>query len=288
MANIWRRSGRFSTEPESPPGPLGEIQSGWRKLPADAEQADDVRKECRELRDLVLRLRKEFEPRIQKMHVNNISDGSQPFVLCEQPPARRTAYVVCTRQGSGRARSRSGALRFCQVFPDAFFISDRGPYFDPKAAGQGRLLTAGFHLMQGYFRDDGPLCELVLDEAEQRELDDLWKELNFITLVPMRQYKDFIFFERAEPPRFMLEATFDFARSEDKDATSEAKMKRLEEVHLAKAAKLGASDAALQAIETTSRTCRPTFAGSNRPARRRSPAISKRWWSSPSAPIAGR
>jgi hypothetical protein len=104
--------------------------------------------------------------------------------------------------------------------------------------------------MQGFFRDDDPLREMVLDEGEQRELDELWKELDFVTLVPMRQYKDFIFFERAEPPRFMQEATFDFARSEDKDSISEAKMKRLEEAHLAKARKIGASEEALEAIAT--------------------------------------
>ena len=89
--------------------------------------------------------------------------------------------------------------------------------------------------MQGYFRDDGPLCDLILDEAGRRELDGLWDELNFVTLAPMRQYKDFIFFERAEPPRFMHDAEFDFARSEDKDAASEAKMSRLAKVYLAKA-----------------------------------------------------
>src|SRR5262249_1756489 len=120
--------------------------------------------------------------------------------------------------------------------------------FDPKGAGQGRLLTAGFHLMQGYFRDDEPLREMVLDEAGQRELDELWKELNFITLVPLRQYKDFIFFERAEPPRFMQEAVFDFAPSEEKDSISAEKMKRLEEAHLAKARKIGAGNEALEAI----------------------------------------
>ena len=107
---------------------------------------------------------------------------------------------------------------FCRTFPDAFFVSERGPYFDPNLSGPGRLLTAGFHLMQGYFRDDAPLRELVLDESGRRELDALWHELNFVTLVPLRQYKDFIFFERAEPPRYMGRAEFDFARSEDKEA----------------------------------------------------------------------
>jgi hypothetical protein len=139
---------------------------------------------------------------------------------------------------------------FCRVFPGAFVVSDRGPYFDPKAAGKGRPLTAGFHLMQGYFRDDRPLYELVLDEAGQRELDRLWWELNFITGVAARQYKDFIFFERAEPPRFMRPAEFDFARSEDKDAISAAKIEQLRVAYLAKAKKIGASDTALRAIET--------------------------------------
>ena len=62
---------------------------------------------------------------------------------------------------------------FCRVFPDAFFVSDRPPYFDAKGGKSGRLLTAGFHLMQGYFRDDAPLCELILDDAGRRALDAL-------------------------------------------------------------------------------------------------------------------
>src|SRR5258707_14020971 len=104
--------------------------------------------------------------------------------------------------------------------------------------------------MHGYYRDDQPLYELVLDQAAQREIDTLWEELHFITLDATRQYKDFIFFERAEPPRFMFEAEFDFARSEDKDAASQGKMDGLAKAYLAKARTKGAGDAALQAIET--------------------------------------
>ena len=81
----------------------------------------------------------------------------------------------------------------------------------------------------------------------------------------MRQYKDFIFFERAEPPRFMFEAEFDFARSEDKDATSEEKMERLAKAYLAKATEAGASDEALKAIEDVLREhLGRRFAGSSR------------------------
>jgi hypothetical protein len=244
LATLWP----VLTESEPAPGPLGEVQTAWQKLPADLDKRDDVHLECRKIRDLVVKSRKEFAPSVEKMHVSGISDGSQPFVLWKnrQLAARHTTYAP-SKDGVEPALE-AAVIKFCRVFPDAFFVSDRGPYFDPKAAGQGRLLTAGFHLMQGFFRDDEPLHEMVLDEAGQRELDELWKELNFITLVPIRQYKDFIFFERAEPPRFMQEATFDFARSEDKDSVSEAKMKRLEELHLAKARKLGASDEALEAI----------------------------------------
>jgi hypothetical protein len=103
--------------------------------------------------------------------------------------------------------------------------------------------------MQGYFRDDLPLYKLILDNREQAELDALWKELNFITGAPMRQYKDFIFYERAEPPRFLGEELFDFARSEDKDCTSEAKMNKLAELYLAKARKQKASDEAIAAFQ---------------------------------------
>ena len=63
----------------------------------------------------------------------------------------------------------------------------------------------------------------------------------------------------------MRDAEFDFARSEDKDATSEAKIDRLAEVYLAKARKLGASAEALEAIEDLFRR----HLGGNSPGRAR-------------------
>ena len=74
---------------------------------------------------------------------------------------RRRDRTTAARAWSASARSSPTPLSF----PTA------APYFEPNAPGQGRPLTAGFHLMQGYFRDDGPLCELILDEAGRRELD---------------------------------------------------------------------------------------------------------------------
>jgi hypothetical protein len=271
LAIVWSAL----TDAEADGGPLTAVRQLWGELPDAPKKA---RAGCERMRDLVVRLRRQLEPRVGKLQVKGISPGSQPLVLWRnrELAARHRSYSgevfpdlrklaeqckgadaglakLFAVKGSDAATERQlrGALeRFCAAFPDAFVITDRGPYYNPKEAGQGRPLTAGFHLMQGYFRDDRPLCELILDEAQRRELDALWHELNFVALAPLRQYRDFIFFERAEPPRFMFEAEFDFARSEDRDATSEAKMSRLAKIYLAKARKRGASEEALKAIET--------------------------------------
>jgi hypothetical protein len=271
LALIWS-----ALDAEEDVGPLAVVRKLWRELP-EPGKADAARPGCRRMRDVVLRLRQQLKPAVKKVSVNGISPGSQPFVLWNnrQLAARHQSYTgevsadlkklgeqlkddaglaelltpKETDAGTER-RLREALARFCEVFPDAFVVTDRGPYFNPNDAGKGRPLTAGFHLMQGYFRDDKPLCDLILDGPQRRELDALWHELNFVTLAPMRQYKDFIFFERAEPPRFMFEAEFDFARSEDKDATSEAKMDRLAKAYLAKARKQGANGEAEEAIAT--------------------------------------
>ena len=53
--------------------------------------------------------------------------------------------AIATLSGLFFGKRLRGALeRFCAVFPDAFVVSDRGPYYNPKEAGKGRPLTAGF------------------------------------------------------------------------------------------------------------------------------------------------
>jgi hypothetical protein len=270
LSVVW--SALTDDQPET--GPLAVVRKMWRELPDDETAA---RAGCERMRDVVVRLRRQRKPKAGKLHVNGISDGSQPFVLWgdRQLASRHCSYsgdviadfhkladqLIGTDAGlvklftantddETERRMRASLERFCAAFPDAFVVSDRSPYFEPNAPGQGRPLTAGFHLMQGYFRDDAPLCDLILDDEQRRELDRLWDELNFVTLAPMRQYRDFIFFERAEPPRFAREAEFDFARSEDKDATSQAKIDRMAEAYQVKARKLGAGADALEAIKT--------------------------------------
>ncbi len=276
LAMIW--SILTGPEVEGEAGPLAVVRKTWRDLPRpERASAGAARPGCERMRDLVVRLRRPLAPQVSRLQVKGISNGSQPFVLWSNrqlasrhrsysgevvPDLRKLAeqlkgadaplakmFEVKAPDAEAEKRLRGALERFCAVFPGAFVVADRGPYYNPKEAGRGRLLTAGFHLMQGYFRDDEPLCELILDERQRRELDALWHELDFVARVPMRQYKDFIFFERAEPPRFMIDAEFDFARSEDKSSTSEPKMERLAKAYLAKARKKGAGPEALKAIE---------------------------------------
>lgn len=243
-------------------GPMAELQAEWSRLIDNAElvqgivqkQPDEVtvktnlRQQCDALRELAIKLRKSLDKKVEKLHVKGNSDGSQPLILWwnRQIAAQRLRY-----SGDGKDPDLDEARdRFCQVVPNAYSIVSRGHYADPNLGAQVRLLTAGFHLMQGYFRDDGPLYELVLSDNERVQLDTLWKNLNFITLVPLRQYKDFLFFERAESPRFAGGPEFDFARPEDKDVIADVKIKRLCEAYLANARKYEDSQQAMDAIQT--------------------------------------
>ena len=56
-----------------------------------------------------------------------------------------------------RARYEAAFARFASVFPDAFYVQERGRYFPDDSEDKGRLLSAGYHNTMGYFRDDTPL-----------------------------------------------------------------------------------------------------------------------------------
>jgi hypothetical protein len=262
-------------DPTEEVGPIAALQALWRKLPVpERGEADAARAGCERMRDVVVALRRQLTPEVPNLNVRGINPGTQPFVLWKnrQYVANRMRYAggaaAIRPEGldPGSAATKALAVpddpedfrrfeatfdRFCRTFPDAFFVSERARvYLDPKKekGNIGRLLSAGFHSMTGYFRDDGPLSELLLDEPGRRELDRLWEEFDFITGAPLRQYSSYLWFERAES-RFLRDPEFDFVRAEDKDAASEAKMGRLAEVYLAKARRVGASDTAIRAIQ---------------------------------------
>jgi hypothetical protein len=244
-------------------GPVAALQARWRSLPppADRKEPDGLRPAVVWMRDLIAGLRPRVAMSFDNLPARGIAAGSQSLVLWKdhQYADHRTTYrgnaleldlsayaqtdplLLIPATEDARARYEASFTRFCNLFPDQFYVSERGRMFltNPReiaSDAQGhRLLSAGFHSQMGYFRDDRPLYDLVLDPAQQRQLDGLWKELDFITHAPVRQFKQFIWFERAEPPSFMATAQFNGFRSEDDDVTSEMKMSQLAQVYLAKA-----------------------------------------------------
>src|SRR5262249_25463768 len=141
--------------------------------------------------------------------------------------------------------------QFCVTFPDTFVVTERARVYLDRTGEKkltGRLLSAGFHSMTGYFRDDGPLYDLVLSEAEQHQLDGRGLELKVLRDLPQRMHTSMIWFERSDAS-FMRGKEFDFSRAEDKDSGSEAKMQKLKELWHAKAKGAGGSEVALKAID---------------------------------------
>lgn len=145
-------------------------------------------------------------------------DRQRPF---KELYARNTELLIYRDSDLARGMAES-ADRFCQAFPNRFF------YVDDE-----RGLAAGFHLVEGFFRDDQPLVKKVLDERQQRELDQLWQELTFVTKSTETLLRGFVWFERSE--RHVLhDPRFDFLRDEDPKLIEEALLGRFERVYLEK------------------------------------------------------
>ena len=116
----------------------------------------------------------------------------------------------------------SGAA-FCKLFPSRFVYVD-----------STRGLSAGFHLIEGFFRDDVPLCRSVLSDAEKTELDSLWAELYFATGIWEKMLRGFVFFERSER-NFLKHPDFDSFKEEDPELVKDETLVRFKEVYLKRA-----------------------------------------------------
>jgi hypothetical protein len=266
------------TENHDEVGPVAALQAMFRELP-DASKPEAARAGCERMRDFVVKVRQQLVPEVKNLTAPGIINGSQCFVLWKnrQFAANRMRYaggaLKLTDTGVPKDSAAAKAMtvpadkadaekyeatfhRFCSTFPDAFYVSERARvYLNPEGEKKltGRLLSAGFHSMTGYFRDDGPLYELILDAAGQKELDGLWREFDFVTGAPMRQHTSFLWFERTDSA-WLRDPVFDAFRAEDKDSTSADKIHKLAEVYLAKAERRGASPTALEAIRTHFKT----------------------------------
>lgn len=133
-----------------------------------------------------------------------------------------------------RARYEAAFAKFSSIFPDTFYVRERGRFYPDDSEDKGRLLSAGFHNVMGYFRDDAPLSELLLDEKGQKELEALWDEFEFVAGYTARTYIEFFFNQSGEVLGNGRESGS--YRPADKDITEESVILNFKKSYLAKAA----------------------------------------------------
>ncbi len=147
-----------------------------------------------------------------------------------------------------RARYEAAFGRFCSVFPDMFYKEERGRNYFDTTKDRGRYLSAGFHNLMGYFRDDQPLYELLLNDEQQKQLDEMWHELDFVASANIRTYIQFYLSgrrgARGQPDEETPEGV---ARPEDKEITSEARINELRDRFVMQAQ--GGSEEAIKAVK---------------------------------------
>jgi len=156
--------------------------------------------------------------------------SKQPLVQVaafDREPTERAASsapdVPLVADGSPLADElRKSGTEFCSLFPNRFLYVDGT-----------RGLSAGFHLIEGFFRDDRPLCRHVLSEEQNHELDQLWDELYFGTGIAERLLRGFVFFERSER-NFMKHPDFDSIKEEDPKLVEEKTLLRFRDIYLAR------------------------------------------------------
>lgn len=131
-----------------------------------------------------------------------------------------------------RERYEAAFAQFSSVFPDAFYIRERGRFFPDDSEDKGRLLSAGYHNVMGYFRDDTPLIELILDDKGKQELDRLWDEFDFIADFTARTWVQYFFNQSGEVVGNGRESGS--VRPSDKEVSAEPVVFQLRDAYIAK------------------------------------------------------
>jgi len=229
-------------------GPVLKLQKMWNALPvppkhSGANEPDTLHAQCIEMRDFVVKIRKDTAMQFAAPVVKGLPAQSQPLLnwklrefashrLDSDPNDLRTdtdpppvipaipKYPGLHREAAPRwaalsAKARAGDAdlivpaaerkqyeaafqRFASVFPDTFYVTERGRYFPDDSADKGRLLSAGYHSVLGYFRDDQPLMQLILDEKQQQQLNQLWDDFEFIGNITARTWTQYYFNQSGE------------------------------------------------------------------------------------------
>ena len=174
-------------------GPVAGLQQRWDAMRAAPTRLDEeaARTAARSLRDYVVGSRKNpgwtFEvPRARPLHVASqmtamhvnrqevahLGGGAIPAVLIPADAADPSAKgydadLVVPADPVTRAAAVASLQKFCDLIPDAFLVTERtSPWLAKNQTG--RLLSAGFHSANGYFRDYRPLYDLISDDLPPR------------------------------------------------------------------------------------------------------------------------
>lgn len=132
-----------------------------------------------------------------------------------------------------RPRYEASFARFASVFPDVFYVSERGKFFPDNSADAGRLLSAGYHNVMGFWRDDNPLMELILDDKGQKELNRLWLEFEFLAEPTKRTWTEYFFNQGGEVDNGAAEAGR--VRPVGREVTDESVILEIRDLYIAKA-----------------------------------------------------
>lgn len=242
-------------------GPLAALQSRWRAVPAGADVAA-VRRSAEQMRDFVVQLRKKIQVTHTELSIDGIGDDAQPFLMWRnrQYATNRRTYDRSSLKtegetsdpdlqvpAAGRERYEAAFARFASLFPDAFYVSERGRYFPDNTRDVGRHLSAGFHNLMGYFRDDQPFYELILDQKEQAQLDALWQELDVIASATSRTYVQFYLSESGAARQAAVDA-IDGRGEAGSDVTAASMIQKVAASYLERARPAG-NATATKAIE---------------------------------------
>jgi hypothetical protein len=241
---VWQLIEEPAAKASTEVGPIAKLQTMWRALPSPgANKPEVVRAKCIEMRDFVVKIRKDTAMQFAAPVVHGLPPGSQPllnwklrafaahrrdsdpaalrndtdtppvvaaiprFPGLHQESAPHWAAVMAKARAEDpdlvvptaeRSRYEASFSRFASVFPDAFYITERGRYFPDDSADKGRLLSAGYHSVMGFYRDDTPLMELILDTKGQKEINRLWEEFEFIANFTARTFIQYFFNQSGE------------------------------------------------------------------------------------------
>jgi hypothetical protein len=161
--------------------------------------------------------------------------GAGPTRLIKNTPGDPDLVVPAGQ----RAQYEAAFGRFCAVFPDMFYMEQRGRNYFDTTKDRGRFLGAGFHSLTGYFRDDQPLYELLLDDQQQKELDEMWQEMDVVAHSTARMYTEFVSNGRTQTGGGAAgdtATTRATAGVSDEDVTTETRIRQLQASFIKQAA----------------------------------------------------